>query len=498
MEDRSATASISLTVVVTPTEIWEIQGASHVSPMVGADALGVEGIVTATSGNGFWMTDPTPDADPATSDGIFAPSTSLPVAVGDGVEVSGTVTEFRPGGSGSPNLATTEIVSPTVTVVSAERVPTTVIGVDRFANKRHRRRLHDERRSSRCGLRPGHRRDRLLGEPRGHAPRGPRRRRGRADERLRRDRRRQPGPTLPAHGRPEAASSWTTSSATPGRRLGDFNPERVILDDAIGQYTRRQRRGRVRDRSGRRPRLQLRELQAADQGRPRPMSKLAPEVAAPAGVQVRRLPPSMSRISHQPTRRTRSIGSRRRSLPTCVRLTSSPSRRCRTTLGQRTTSGRGRPTGSDSSRRSPRLADRSTSTARSTRINNADGGQPGGNIRVGSSSAPIRPPVRRPVGGTATTDTDVVSTPNGKGARLTASPGRIFRIRPVPGRTPFATRKSLAGEFQWRGETVFIVVNHSARRMAISRCSVAPSRRSGQPSMSRAAWRMAGAMPRPR
>ena len=119
-EDRSNTALINLTVAGAPSQIADIQGTSHRSPMTGDDVFGVEGIVTARVGNGFWMTDPTPDADTATSDGIFVFTGTAPtVAVGDGVVVSGTVVEFRPGGSGGTNnLTTTELSSPTVDVVS--------------------------------------------------------------------------------------------------------------------------------------------------------------------------------------------------------------------------------------------------------------------------------------------------------------------------------------------------------------------------------------------
>ena len=66
---------------------------------------------------GFWMQSATPDADPGTSEGIYVFTRTAPtVAVGDAVTVSGTVTEFRPGGApATTTLTTTEIVSPVVT-----------------------------------------------------------------------------------------------------------------------------------------------------------------------------------------------------------------------------------------------------------------------------------------------------------------------------------------------------------------------------------------------
>jgi predicted extracellular nuclease len=94
-------------------------------------------------------------------------------------------------------------------------------------------------------------------------------------------------------------------------------------------------------------------------------------------------------------------------------------------------------------------------------LNNADGGVPGGNIRVGFLFQSERGLefVDRP-GGDATTDTDVLATRNGRGARLTISPGRVIDTPAGMGTAWFETRKSLAGEFRFRGETLFVVANH--------------------------------------
>jgi uncharacterized protein len=115
----------------TPTEIHEIQGASHTSPLAGQAVFNVAGIVTAKVSNGFYMQDPSPDVDDATSDAVLVFTNSAPtVNVGDAVKVNGNVVEFRPGGSSSTNLTITEISSPTVTVNSSGNpLPaTTVIG----------------------------------------------------------------------------------------------------------------------------------------------------------------------------------------------------------------------------------------------------------------------------------------------------------------------------------------------------------------------------------
>jgi predicted extracellular nuclease len=107
------------TTETAPIAIHAVQGAAHISPLVG-QLVKVLGIVTARSTNGFWMQDPNPDADPATSEGIFVFTSSAPkAAVGDSVGVSGRVQEFRPGGATTGNLTTTELASPSVTVVSS-------------------------------------------------------------------------------------------------------------------------------------------------------------------------------------------------------------------------------------------------------------------------------------------------------------------------------------------------------------------------------------------
>ncbi|GAA4825953.1 endonuclease/exonuclease/phosphatase family protein [Streptomyces ziwulingensis] len=103
--------------------VHDIQGTTRLSPYAGQQVTDVPGTVTGVRGygssRGFWLQDPSPDADPATSEGVFVFTGSAPkVAVGDAVTVSGTVTEYVPGGASSGNQTLTEITRPTVTVVS--------------------------------------------------------------------------------------------------------------------------------------------------------------------------------------------------------------------------------------------------------------------------------------------------------------------------------------------------------------------------------------------
>ncbi|MCX5316035.1 endonuclease/exonuclease/phosphatase family protein [Streptomyces sp. NBC_00154] len=104
--------------------IHDIQGGTRTSPLAGTTVTTVPGIVTGLrtygSSKGFWFQDPEPDNDPATSEGVFVFTSSTPkVAVGDSVQVSGSVSEYIPGGTATGNQSVTEIGKPTVTVVSS-------------------------------------------------------------------------------------------------------------------------------------------------------------------------------------------------------------------------------------------------------------------------------------------------------------------------------------------------------------------------------------------
>ena len=98
------------------TAIYAIQGSGHVSPLVG-QAVNTIGVVTAVDTNGsrgFYIQDPNGDGNAATSDGIFVfrPSGTLP-EVGHLVRVSGTVQEFTPSGAAVGSLSATELSSVT-------------------------------------------------------------------------------------------------------------------------------------------------------------------------------------------------------------------------------------------------------------------------------------------------------------------------------------------------------------------------------------------------
>jgi hypothetical protein len=100
--------------------IHAIQGAGHRSRFEGKRVESVEGIVTAVLATGkapgFWMQEPKPDRDDATSEAIFVSTKemTLDIAVGDRVAVSGDVVE-----AGFPGaLTTTGIAKPELRTLS--------------------------------------------------------------------------------------------------------------------------------------------------------------------------------------------------------------------------------------------------------------------------------------------------------------------------------------------------------------------------------------------
>ena len=262
-----------------------------------------------------------PTPTPRTSDAFFVFTSSAPtVKVGDAVHVSGTVAEFRPGGA-RPNLTTTELTSPVISVLShrqsaARRRSSSASAAASPPDAGHRRRCHRRRRDQRR-VRPGQRRHRLLREPGRHARPGERPR-GRS------------GPTndfgeIPVLGddgrgrRPAHAARRHRDAADRLQPRAD-HPRRRIVGTARGQCRRRLRR-RHRRRAG----LQLRQLQAAchaalpvvspgglrpgsDAGRPAPNSSPSP--------------PSTSRTSTpaDPQAKFDSLAGRRSSQPAIARL----------------------------------------------------------------------------------------------------------------------------------------------------------------------------------
>ncbi|WP_335870588.1 cell wall-binding repeat-containing protein [Bacillus sp. 2205SS5-2] len=134
----SEVATFTYTVIESAegVSIHDIQGAGHTSPYEGMMVTKVEGVVTAKVGsNGFYMQEVTPDEDMATSEAIYVyKKNSSDIKAGDKVEVSGEVKEWKEGGyDDAKDLLTTQITASAINVLSSNNeIPAAiVIGVDR-------------------------------------------------------------------------------------------------------------------------------------------------------------------------------------------------------------------------------------------------------------------------------------------------------------------------------------------------------------------------------
>jgi len=126
---------------VTLVKIHDIQGNGTTSPLVGQN-VNTRGIVTGLRSNGFFLQEPdaTVDADPNTSEGIFVFTSSAPpaaAAIGNSVQVSGTVQEFIP--SSDPNQKPQTELSGTIsvsTLSTGNTLPTavTITAADTLVN----------------------------------------------------------------------------------------------------------------------------------------------------------------------------------------------------------------------------------------------------------------------------------------------------------------------------------------------------------------------------
>jgi len=115
------------------TTIQDVQGDGFISPLVGQTVDRVEGIVTAVrtagSSKGFWIQQAHPDASrTSASSGVFVYTSSAAVAVGDDVLVTGKVSDYYQLGSGeslssTSSLSTTEISPTLVTRLSSGNTP---------------------------------------------------------------------------------------------------------------------------------------------------------------------------------------------------------------------------------------------------------------------------------------------------------------------------------------------------------------------------------------
>ncbi|WP_411114196.1 endonuclease/exonuclease/phosphatase family protein [Streptomyces sp. 029-5] len=439
--------------------IHGIQGTGRISPLVGTPVAGVPGIITGvrTSGSrGFWIQDPRPDGDDATSEGVFVFTNSVPtVAVGDAVQVSGTVGEYIPGGAASGNQSVTQIASPTVTVVSSGNpLPAPVVISERSVPSAYAPQGDPAAGGSVNGLRlkPRHYALDLYESLEGMNVRiGSSRVVGATDPyaelwvtvKPRENDNRRGGTVYGSYtsqntGRLQI-QQLAAGSPFPAANVGDTLSgvtEGPLDYNQFGGYTLVARTlGTVTDRKLR-----------PETTRPQRGSELAV-----ATYNVENLDPS------DPQEKFDALAGavvRNLSSPDILALEEIQDSTGATDDG--TVSAEEtivKFTAAITAAGGPSYAWRTIDPE-----NNKDGGEPGGNIRQVFLYNPARVSFTDRPGGDATTATGVVRT-NGRAA-LTLSPGRVD-----PADAAWTTsRKPLAGEFTFRGRTVFVIANHFASK----------------------------------
>ncbi|KAG9232506.1 endonuclease/exonuclease/phosphatase family protein [Amylocarpus encephaloides] len=121
-----ATLRFSLTSALT---ISQINGHKYLSPYNGQDVTAVKGLVTAKGPSGFWIRSTTLDLDYRSSNSIyvFGSGALKNVTVGDIITLDGTVSEYR---SSAAYVYLTEIISPKniALVSSGNKITPIVIG----------------------------------------------------------------------------------------------------------------------------------------------------------------------------------------------------------------------------------------------------------------------------------------------------------------------------------------------------------------------------------
>lgn len=443
------------------TRIHDIQGAAHVSPLAGQTVDRVPGIVTAVRSNGFYLLDPNPDANDATSEGVFVFTSSAPrVSIGDSVLVSGTVSEFRPGGSSTTNnnLSTTQIGgNPTITNLSSgnalpvatilgnggRTIPTTVIEDDATGNVETSGTFDP----TQDGIDFYESLEGMLVQVNNAVA---------------------VGPTSDFGEIPVLADNGTNASTRTARggiviQPGDFNPERIIIDDAIittepqvnvsdtfnGSIT-----GVIDYSFSNFKLLNTAPLPSVTSG------GLTKEATTLTGSADQLTMASFNVENLDPSDGAAKFGNLASLIVNNLKSAD--------IISLEEVQDNNGPTNDsvvDANQTYQTLIDAIAKAGGPTYeyrqinpVDDQDGGEPGGNIRVGFLFNPNRVDfVDRP-GGTSTTNTTVNS--GNFGTELSASPGRLIDTDLSNGDAFANSRKPLVGEFLFNGNTVFAIGNH--------------------------------------
>jgi uncharacterized protein len=453
-ENMAADYTFSFSTTGLALRIHDIQAAQHLSPYDDGFVAGVPGVVTALTFNGFWFQDTQPDGEERTSEGIFVFTDDGPrPAIGQAVQVTGQVEEFRPGGDNdaNDNLTITEIVEPTWTATGTGTIPPTTVG---FGGRIAPIFVIDN--------------DAVGGSPENDGtPFDPRQDGIDFHESLEGMLVRVNNPVavglrntfgeVPVVGDRGFLAFPRTNRGGVIVRPNDFNPERIILDDGAGFATPTVD---VRDR--------VDSLQAVvDYSFGNFKYRLTTAATAQDGGLQREVTEtprrqelavaSMNVENLDPTDPVTKFDELARILVTNMR---SPDLVAVEEVQDDDGATSPAPTNADLTYQlfiaaihevgGPTYQFRQIDP-----VSNADGGEPNGNIRVGFLFRTDRGLsfVDRP-GGTAVNDNAVVDEPGGP--RLLYSPGRIDPNNPAFDNS----RKPLAGEFRWNGRTLFVIANH--------------------------------------
>lgn len=426
--------------------IHAIKGAAHRSPCVGSLVV-TEGVVTARSGQGFWVESLAPDGDEATSEGLYVYTASAPaVAVGDRAVITGTVTEYYPGGYSTGNLSITEITNPTVRVISSGHpLPATLVGIsgrlppgevieDDAAGDVETTGFFDPA-SDGLDFYESLEGMRLMVQD--ALVVGPKNANG----------------EIAIVGDGGAHAGMRTARGGLLLRAQDANPERILLDNALPPLPAAQVGDRfayvagVLDYRYGKFKLLVTDIAPLERG------YLPKEIATSRGegwlrvatLNVQNLTPQSSRLASLGEEIAHNLGA-----PDILALQEVQDNSGPTDDGV---------TAADATWQAliraivgaggPAYAWRDIAP-----LNNHDGGEPGGNIRVGFLFRPDRVTfVDRP-GGDAITP--VTATLGADGPQLSVSPGRVDPLNPA-----FAdSRKPLVGEFLFEGQKVFVIACH--------------------------------------
>jgi predicted extracellular nuclease len=381
----------------------------------------VPGVVTAVTDGGFWMQDPAPDGDRRTSEGLFVASSSKRRS-GEAVEVAGKVVEHVPGGDRS-NLSITEIDATSVRTTGTGTVEPTRV---KPPTRRVRRGLLYHESLEGMLVRIPH--PQVVG-PRssfGELPvvvRGARPRTARGGVLLR-----------PHDVNPERLFLDDELAKVPAANVGDrlAGTVRAVVSYSFGNYKyevtsapRRVDRHLRRERTARAGHrlavasMNVENLSFADSaGKFRRLARIvAHDLRSPEIVAVE----EMQDDDGAPAEGDPAAGRTFRRFVRAIRAAGGPRSRFRQI--------------------DPRPG--------------ADGGEPGGNIRVGFLFRTDRG-LRFVARGHGDATTPTREDRRHRGAQLTLSPGRVMPRNPA-----FRdSRKPLAGQFTWHGRRLFVIGLH--------------------------------------